>query len=122
MFSIFKIESLIIIGYSRLMTYGYFFQLKSAEGHKVKGVIIYSDPEQYSPYGKSYPDTWYLPKDGVQRGTVLRIRGDPLSNGYPALGKNLILCNCIFIMYIHYVYSNVYSNVYSDVYMILCLT
>jgi len=60
-------------------------KLKAADDHKVKAIILYSDPDQYSPYGKSYPDSWYLPEDGVQRGTVLRIRGDPLSNGYPAL-------------------------------------
>lgn len=53
----------------------------------MKAIILYSDPDQYSPFGTSYPDSWYLPEDGVQRGTVLRIRGDPLSNGYPALGK-----------------------------------
>lgn len=63
------------------------FKLKDADNHKVKAIILYSDPDQYSPFGTSYPDSWYLPDDGVQRGTVLRIRGDPLSNGYPALGK-----------------------------------
>ncbi len=65
-------------------------QLKAAEEHKLKGIIIFSDPEQYAPTGTSYPDNWYLPKDGVQRGTVLRIKGDPLSNGYPALGESLL--------------------------------
>eukprot|EP00794_Sanderia_malayensis_P009273 gene9273-10251_t len=60
-------------------------KLRAAENHKLKGVIIYSDPDQYAPSGTAYPDSWYLPKDGVQRGTVLRMRGDPLSNGYPAL-------------------------------------
>ena len=50
-------------------------------------MIIYSDPENYSPSHVTYPDSWYLPEDGVQRGTVLRMRGDPLSNGYPSIGK-----------------------------------
>ena len=65
-------------------------QLKAADDHKVKAIILYSDPAQYSPFGKSYPDSWYLPEDGVQRGTVLRMRGDPLSNGYPALGEYIL--------------------------------
>ena len=61
--------------------------MKNAEKVGVKGMIIYSDPEDYSPSSVTYPKSWYLPEDGVQRGTVLKVRGDPLSNGYPSLGK-----------------------------------
>ena len=54
----------------------------------MKGIILYSDPEDYSPGSITYPDSKYLPEDGVQRGTVLRMKGDPLSNGYPSIGKS----------------------------------
>ena len=61
------------------------FQIKYAEKYKAKGVILFSDPETYSPVNHYYPKDWYLPPDGVQRGTLLTMRGDPLTRGYPAI-------------------------------------
>lgn len=51
-----------------------------------KGLIIYSDPADYAIEGSSevYPNTWYLPESGVQRGSVFRPSGDPLTPAYPA--------------------------------------
>jgi len=60
-------------------------KIKYAERYNVTGVILFSDPDTYSPTGVWYPNSWYLPPDGVQRGTLLRMRGDPLSRGYPAI-------------------------------------
>lgn len=52
------------------------------------GVILYSDPADYSESGNEavFPDSWWLPGTGVQRGTVMMGDGDPLTPGYPAVG------------------------------------
>lgn len=60
-------------------------KIKYAEQMGVKGVILFSDPEKCSPTGIFYPNSWYLPPSGVQRGTLLQKRGDALSRGYPAI-------------------------------------
>ena len=49
-------------------------------------MILFSDPLVYSPTGVWYPETWYLPPDGVMRGTLAQRRGDALTRGYPAIG------------------------------------
>ena len=54
-----------------------------------RGCIIYSDPaEDGFTKGKEFPEGRYMPKDGVQRGSVAltawRI-GDPLTPGFPSL-------------------------------------
>ncbi|KAH7293098.1 hypothetical protein KP509_28G011800 [Ceratopteris richardii] len=48
--------------------------------------IIYSDPFDYAEGGKKgfYPDSAFLPPYGVQRGTVFRELGDPLTPGWPS--------------------------------------
>ncbi|XP_075402557.1 N-acetylated-alpha-linked acidic dipeptidase 2-like isoform X2 [Tenrec ecaudatus] len=68
---------------------------KIFRGNKVKnamlagalGIILYSDPADYSaPGAQPYPRGWNLPGTGVQRGNVLNLNGagDPLTPGYPA--------------------------------------
>ncbi len=55
------------------------------------GLILYSDPKDYAA-GTGlghYPDTWWLPGSGVQRGTIKAVGlsdGDPLTPGYPSTG------------------------------------
>ena len=61
----------------------------------MSGIILFSDPDTYAPTGVFYPDSWYLPPDGVQRGTLLRMRGDPLTRGYPSIGKDNL---CMFLI------------------------
>lgn len=41
-----------------------------------------------------YPDGVYLPGTGTQRGSLLVKHGDPLTPGYPAIGKNLRNQSC----------------------------
>ncbi|XP_033735883.1 N-acetylated-alpha-linked acidic dipeptidase 2-like [Pecten maximus] len=51
------------------------------------GIIIYSDPADYTLDGSTlrvYPEDWWLPPSGAQRGTIFRGLGDPLTPGYPA--------------------------------------
>ena len=52
---------------------------------------MYSDPADYTGLNdgddRVYPDTWWLPPDGVQRGSVFTGAGDPLTPGYPSNGE-----------------------------------
>ena len=51
--------------------------------------LLYTDPAQYAQAGgdpnNTYPNTDWLPDDGVRRGSVLSIFGDPLTHGLPAI-------------------------------------
>ena len=61
-------------------------QAKFGEEHGCSGVILYSDPADYAhPGGAVYPDGWFMPETGVQRGSLM-IAGDPLTPGYPSIG------------------------------------
>uniref|UniRef100_A0A8D1EPK7 N-acetylated-alpha-linked acidic dipeptidase 2 n=1 Tax=Sus scrofa TaxID=9823 RepID=A0A8D1EPK7_PIG len=70
--------------------YGKIFRgnkVKNAMLAGAKGIILYSDPADYSAPGvQPYPKGWNLPGTGVQRGNVLNLNGagDPLTPGYPA--------------------------------------
>ncbi|KAL3873961.1 hypothetical protein ACJMK2_037036 [Sinanodonta woodiana] len=57
-----------------------------AEKNGAKGIIIFSDPEDYTDKDTSrvYDKDWWLPKSGAQRGTVYIGDGDPLTPDYPA--------------------------------------
>ncbi|XP_078682601.1 aminopeptidase NAALADL1-like [Branchiostoma floridae x Branchiostoma belcheri] len=49
------------------------------------GVIIYPDPADVNVPGLPvYPDSWFLPGTGVERGSALADPGEPLTPGYPA--------------------------------------
>ena len=51
-------------------------------------MILYSDPSDYAVPGAAvYPDGIYLPGTGTQRGSLMIGIGDPLTRGYPAIGK-----------------------------------
>ncbi|XP_072466700.1 glutamate carboxypeptidase 2-like [Notamacropus eugenii] len=70
--------------------YGKIFRgnkVKNAQRAGAKGIILYSDPADYSHPGvEPYPKGWNLPGGGAQRGNVLNLNGagDPLTPGYPA--------------------------------------
>ncbi|XP_037317931.2 N-acetylated-alpha-linked acidic dipeptidase 2 [Pungitius pungitius] len=73
-----------------IVRYGQIFRgnkVKNAMSAGAKGIIMFSDPADYSAAGvQPYPDGWNLPGGGAQRGNVLRLdgAGDPLTPGYPA--------------------------------------
>uniref|UniRef100_A0A8D0FWK2 Folate hydrolase 1 n=1 Tax=Strix occidentalis caurina TaxID=311401 RepID=A0A8D0FWK2_STROC len=77
--------------------YGKIFRgnkVKNAELAGAKGVILYSDPADYcAPGVDPYPNGWNLPGGGAQRGNVLNLNGagDPLTPGYPAKDRYVIL-------------------------------
>ncbi|XP_053564603.1 N-acetylated-alpha-linked acidic dipeptidase 2-like [Bombina bombina] len=70
--------------------YGKIFRgnkVKNAMLSGAKGIILFSDPADYSSPGvKPYPDGWNLPGGAAQRGNILNLNGagDPLTPGYPA--------------------------------------
>ncbi len=63
--------------------------LKFAEDNGAIGLIIYSDPYDFTDGNieNTYPHSVYLPKTGVQRGTLLLSDGDPMTPYYPSLGQ-----------------------------------
>ena len=63
--------------------------MKLAEAHGAIGIIIYSDPADYTNGNTSqvYPYDWWLPPSGAQRGTVYVGDGDPETPGYPSIGN-----------------------------------
>ena len=65
---------------------------KFAEAAGAIGLILYTDPKDYSPVDPSdtYPNSWWMPPTGVQRGTLFLQKGDPLTPGYPSKGKTSI--------------------------------
>lgn len=62
---------------------------RQAEIRGAKGIILYSDPEEYADDSENtdvYPHDWFLPESGTQRGSIYIGIGDPLTPGYPATG------------------------------------
>ena len=76
----------------RIYIIGYIFcdQVRLAQTRGAIGVILFSDPEDVTngDMNQVYPNDYYLPPSGTQRGTVYIGDGDPLTAGYPAIGKN----------------------------------
>ena len=64
-------------------------KVKHCEQRGGVGAILYSDPADVAAEGTSpdkvYPNTAYLPGSGMQRGSTLYDKGDPLSPGYPSV-------------------------------------
>uniref|UniRef100_H2ZD94 glutamate carboxypeptidase II n=1 Tax=Ciona savignyi TaxID=51511 RepID=H2ZD94_CIOSA len=65
--------------------YGYIFRgdkIKNAEKFNCVGLVLFSDPYDYG--GNGYPNSWWSPPSGFQRGST-QLHGDPLTPDYPAL-------------------------------------
>ena len=65
----------------------HFLQIENAELCGAAGAILYNDPADFAPFGEkqTYPNGVWLPKTGVQRGTLAPRRGDPLTPGLPSI-------------------------------------
>ena len=61
--------------------------MKNARKCGAVGAILYNDPVDIAPEGqdKVYPKGIWLPKTGVQQGSLLGVYGDPLTPGLPAI-------------------------------------
>ncbi|XP_028397055.1 glutamate carboxypeptidase 2-like isoform X2 [Dendronephthya gigantea] len=77
-------------GYIVIMRYGKIFRgdkVKHAQDCGAVGAILYNDPADFAPDGqdKVYPNYIWLPKTGVQRGSIFIVPGDPLTPGLPSV-------------------------------------
>ncbi|XP_028397034.1 N-acetylated-alpha-linked acidic dipeptidase 2-like [Dendronephthya gigantea] len=77
-------------GYIVIMRYGKIYRsekVKNAEECGAVGAILYNDPADYAPKGqdKVYPNYIWLPKTGVEGGSVFILPGDPLTPGLPSI-------------------------------------
>ena len=51
---------------------------RSAEENGCIGLILFSDSKDYAPeWSSPYPNSWFLPETGAQRGTTYIENGDP---------------------------------------------
>ncbi|XP_071079773.1 N-acetylated-alpha-linked acidic dipeptidase 2-like [Haliotis cracherodii] len=85
-----KNASMNVTGKIVIVRYGKIFRgskVQIAADHGATGVIIFSDPADYTWNGdpRVYPETWWLPGSGSQRGTIYTGDGDPLTPGYAAI-------------------------------------
>ncbi|CAJ0934563.1 unnamed protein product, partial [Mesorhabditis belari] len=74
-----------------LLRYGDGFRgdkVKIAQDYGAIGAILYSDPADVATDGTDqshvYPNTVWMPNEGVQRGSIMHGDGDPLTPLYPA--------------------------------------
>lgn len=63
-------------------------KVRFAESRGAAAVILYTDPHDTAPLGPSntYPNMVYAPPGATQLGS-LKLQGDLLTPGYPAVGK-----------------------------------
>nr|XP_053650513.1 N-acetylated-alpha-linked acidic dipeptidase 2-like isoform X1 [Cherax quadricarinatus]XP_053650514.1 N-acetylated-alpha-linked acidic dipeptidase 2-like isoform X1 [Cherax quadricarinatus] len=74
--------------------YGKIFRgnkLVHAEKRGAIGLILFSDPNDVALEGQEkeavYPNTWWLPGSGIERGSTFLISGDPLTPGWPSTAQ-----------------------------------
>ncbi|KAH3853007.1 hypothetical protein DPMN_095530 [Dreissena polymorpha] len=86
-----KNASISVAGKIVMARYGKIFRgdkVRLSEMRGAIGVILFSDPADYTngDINQVYPNDWWLPPSGAQRGTVYIGVGDPLTADYPAIG------------------------------------
>ena len=60
-----------------------------AESFGCRALILFSDQADYAQdWIDPYPDSWFLPKTGAQRGTTYLDNGDPETPFYPSIPGN----------------------------------
>ncbi|KAK3702732.1 hypothetical protein RRG08_042717 [Elysia crispata] len=86
-----KSHNIDVTGHLVIVKYGKMFRgdkVDIAQTNGAAGILMYTDPAEFTGMkggdDRVYPSTWWLPPDGVQRGTVFTGEGDPLTPGYPA--------------------------------------
>ncbi|XP_033739730.1 putative N-acetylated-alpha-linked acidic dipeptidase isoform X2 [Pecten maximus] len=79
-------QSISVEGKIVIARYGRIFRgdkVKIAQQFNATGIIMYTDPEDFNMGNTTYPNSWWLPGSGVQRGTT-GPDGDMLTMFYPA--------------------------------------
>ena len=88
------------------------FQVTNAQKYGAKAILIYNDPQDSAPVPDEdlYLHGWWLPRSGVQRGSILLGTGDPLTPRYPSKGTGEMfrfdLNCCSVIMRLSMVFFN----------------
>lgn len=61
-------------------------KVTNAQKCGAKAILIYNDPHDFAPVSDEdlFPHGWWLPRSGVQRGSILMGTGDPLTPRYPS--------------------------------------
>ncbi|GMS92343.1 hypothetical protein PENTCL1PPCAC_14518, partial [Pristionchus entomophagus] len=78
-----------VTGKIAMMRYGNGFRgdkVAQAQAHGARAAILFSDPAEVALGAKDdvYPKSIWMPPEGVQRGTIMKGHGDPLTPLYPA--------------------------------------
>uniref|UniRef100_A0A8I3X463 Aminopeptidase NAALADL1 n=1 Tax=Callithrix jacchus TaxID=9483 RepID=A0A8I3X463_CALJA len=70
-------------------------QAVNAAKHRVAAVLVYTDPadinDGLSSPSETFPNSWYLPPSGVERGSYYEYFGDPLTPYLPAIPSSFRL-------------------------------
>ncbi|KAJ1102638.1 hypothetical protein NDU88_000087 [Pleurodeles waltl] len=85
-----------LTGLVAIARYGKIFRgdkVQNAESFGCAGMILYCDPADYvsGAGARVYPEDWWLPGTGAQRGTILSSYGDPLTPFYPSIDSAFFL-------------------------------
>ena len=101
------------------------FQVTNAQKYGAKAILIYNDPQDSAPVPDEdlYPHGWWLPRSGVQRGSILLGTGDPLTPRYPSKGTAEMFCliNCFMILEI-FIIATITLAFQSSLTTELCIT
>ena len=75
--------------------------MTNAQKCGAKAILIYNDPQDSAPVPDEdlYPHGWWLPRSGVQRGSILLGTGDPLTPRYPSKGTAEMFWFDYFLLY-----------------------
>lgn len=73
-----------------IMRYGKIYRgnkIEHANAYGAVGALLYSDPADYAPDGtdNTFPNTWWLPGTGTQRGSIATAIGDPSTPLLPSI-------------------------------------
>ena len=98
------------VSYLKILFLPCFFctKIQFAEIYGAKGVLLFDDRSATSIVSEYiYPRGEFLPRDGVQRGTVMLLDGDPHTFNYPSNGmhRNLFNARSIYILFIFFVFD-----------------
>ncbi|XP_067940767.1 putative N-acetylated-alpha-linked acidic dipeptidase [Watersipora subatra] len=79
-------DSIVICRYGKIFRGN---KVRLAQDYGAAAVILYNDPQDSvigvnATYNETFPNSWYLPPSGVERGSTSISKGDPLTPGFPA--------------------------------------
>ena len=92
-------ENVIFPCFIWIKDFGFFsLKVKNAQRYNASGIIMYTDPSDFNRGNTTYPNSWWMPPSGLQRGTV-GSDGDYLTPLYPATGEKLFPVISLLVYY-----------------------